>query len=872
MNRPEHRGSGTAVQPGGACDVIWLGPESPLLKELWQQSHIYHVSDSAAAVRAVERALARCVVLDLHSQPADLVPLSQALRRANPAVGVLALVDEPVEPARIALSGALDVLLSRSSSAAELHAALMALDQDVAQRNGTPRPTQPDQPPLHELQSRMRQLEGLVQVALNLPDTFEESTILGDLPHVARVAVDADRIAVLLADANYTTLSDALGLGVPEAYLRVCREQFARFSRDERLMYLGDEVLLRERLPDMLRSAMRVREAEAAGAWSYMRLPLMIDEQLIGFVALFSDTPGRFNGAHLQLGRLFAAQVSTAVRNMRLAFRLKRAEQRQQAVAQVARLIAEDLALDAVLTRIVEEAVRLVQGRLGTVLLVQADGSLMISAVSGADKKTIGTRIESGRGQAGVVALTAQPSVITDFANWEPLNPAISQPPEQGEMLLAVPLIYRGRVLGVLQVLAPRATLDDVQEQQDVLMMLAPQAAIAIAKAQLHEKVRQDQQQLRAILEHTAAAIAVYDAQGKLLIANPEARRVFERIGIDVAACTERPFLDVVKERFGDALPDLPRPDSLLELNLGDAGEYLLHIAPVRRPNGAVDRYVCVGQDVSQIRRIERLKTDMIHILSHDLRNPLGLARGSLELLNEPDVPADQHAQLMSMVVTSLERMDQLIQDVVDLEQAESPGAQSAAPYDLPALVEKVVKRNRNKAESQNVELVYTELSRPPGQMRGHAVMVGQAIDNLLSNAIKYTPTGGRVEISLAVEDEHAVIRVKDTGYGIPKESLPHLFRQFYRVHDRRTRHIQGTGLGLSLVKAIAHAHGGRVTVESEIDVGSVFTLMLPLNATPEKDGGAQSPLTRVDLSTLIKLPDGTSPASAAPAPDGSTS
>jgi len=852
MDRPDRDIPQAAVPLHVPADLIWLGPESPLLQALARERHVFHVSQPAAAVRALERDLAHFVVIDMKSEPADIGTLVQTLRRANAAVSVLTLVEDtpgalPAQPAGP------DVYLKRDCSPDEFKRALAALEQASTQRrHPTPAPS-----PVRELQGRMRSLEGLLQAALAVPDSFEETTILGDLRHVARIAVDADDLAVLIADEAYQSLTDGLGLGVPEAYLRVCQEQFAAFSRDERLMYLGDEVLLRERLPDMLRSAMRVREAEAAGAWSYMRLPLIIDQRLVGFVALFSETPGRFNGAHLQLGRLFAAQVSTAVRNMRLAFRLRRAEQRQQAVAHVARLIADDLALDTVLTRIVEEAIGLVQGRRGAVMLVQPDGSLVVSAASGVDHSVTGYRIASGRGQAGAVAQTGQPNVITDFTHWESINPVFANVPTEGDMLLAVPLFYRGRVLGVLQVLAPRSSPDEMREQQDVLMMLAPQAAIAIAKAQLHETVRQDQQQLHAIVDHTAAAIAVCDRDGRLLIANPEARRLFEAIGLSISDGINQPFFTLLKERFPDALSAL-KPGSLLELNLGDAGEYLLHIAAVQHPNGTIDRYVCVGQNVSELRRVERLKTDMIHVLSHDLRNPLGLARGSLELLEEPDLPAEQRAQLSSMVVNSLERMDQLIQDVVDLEQAESLGTQSASPFDLPALVEKVVKRNQGKAESQKLTMVYTEESRPAEQLRGHAVMVGQAIDNLITNAIKYTPPGGRIEITLAVEGEDALIRVKDTGYGIPKETLPHLFRQFYRVHDPRTRHVQGTGLGLSLVQAIAQAHGGRVTVESEINVGSVFTLYLPLKPPPSSESNTKA-ITRLDISALTQPRKGVS-------------
>jgi len=863
MDRPNREHREEAVQFYVPGDILWLGPESSLLQAFAAQQNVFHVTQPQAAARALERRLTEYVVVDLKALSTPVEPLTEALRRVNTSVRILALVDDPSAALPGERPAGPDAFLRRDCAPDELARALASLAASTRQRAAPPEDSAPDSDAVSELQERMRSLEGLLQAALLPADSFEETAILGDLRHVAQIAVDADDLAVLLADADYASLTDGLGLGVPEAYLRICQEQFGAFSRDERMMYLGDEVLLRERLPDMLRSAMRVREAEAAGAWSYMRLPLIIDQRLIGFVALFSETPGRFNGAHLQLGRLFAAQVSTAVRNMRLAFRLKRAEQRQQAVAHVARLIADDLALDTVLTRIVEEAIGLVQGRLGAVMLVQPDGKLIISAAIGENKDAIGHRIESGRGQAGTVALTGQPSAMTNFEKWESANPVFASVPVEGDVLLAVPLYYRGRVLGVLQVLAPRSPLDSVQEQLDVLMILAPQAAIAIAKAQLHEIVRQDQQQLRAILDYTAAAIAVCDAKGRLLIANPEAQRLFDRIGLTVPPGTEISFLHLIKERFPEVIPALT-PGSLLELNLGDAGEYLLHIAAVQRPNGSIDRYVCVGQDVSELRRVERLKTDMIHVLSHDLRNPLGLARGSLELLEEDDLPEDQRAQLSSMVVSSLERMDQLIQDVVDLEQAESLGTQSATPYDLAALVEKVVKRNQSKADTQNVTMVYTEQSRPEKNLRGHALMVGQAIDNLVSNAIKYTPSGGRVEITLAVEGEQVVVRVKDTGYGIPPEAVPHLFRQFYRVHDPRTRHVQGTGLGLSLVQAIAHAHGGQVTVDSEIDVGSTFALSLPLEQLPSAEGSAK-PITRLDLSALLKLRNGAGDKPSAP-------
>src|SRR5690606_16867305 len=168
---------------------------------------------------------------------------------------------------------------------------------------------------------------------------------------------------------------------------------------------------------------------------------------------------------------------------------------------------------------------------------------------------------------------------------------------------------------------------------------------------------------------------------------------------------------------------DLRREDfgNMVELDLGPAGEYMVNLAEITRPNGSIDRYVAVAHDISQLRRLDRMKSDLIHILSHDLRNPLGLARGSIDLLDEPDLDAEQRQQLTGMIINSLERMEQLIQDVTDLEMAESLGQETARPYQLPALVQRIVLRNVPKAERQGLTLEYDEREVPPRALNGHA-------------------------------------------------------------------------------------------------------------------------------------------------------
>jgi PAS domain S-box-containing protein len=824
--------------------TMWLGEGCPLLEAVWPLLDIYHVRSSRTLLEGLQRGMAPCVVVDMASVEgaADLL---RDIRRQWPRVGIVALVESPPEVPITAVPDAeVDHYLSRDSDPAEVAAGVRYLAAQAARY--------PIWDEYERLEEQTRRLEGLVQAAFAITGVLDADAILGDLREVGRVAVDADDIAVLLAEDDYSDITDALNLGVPGDYLAVCRAHLQSLAPDERPRYLGDEVLLRERLPGMLPSAIRVREAEAAGAWSYMRMPLTIDNRLAGFVALFSPRPGQFNGAHLQLGRLYATQVATAVRNVRQYLRLNGLEQRQNAVYRVARLVAEDLALDDVLARSIEETVHLVQGDQGIVLLVQPDRSLVISAVYNFPLTLVGTKVPPGVGQAGMIAVTGRPSMIDNYRGWKQANETLRDLIADDMILFGVPLTYRGLVLGVLQVLRHRNTAGSVQDTQDVLLMLAPQLAIAVAKAQLHETVRRDQRRLRAILSHTPAAVVVCDAEGHIQLANPEAEHIFKHVGLSFRTLQGRRVADVLHEILPDAAPSLTQIRNVVELSLGKAGEYLLHIAPITRPDGTLDGYVGVAQDVTEIRRMSRMKSNLNRVLTHDLGNLLMLARNPIELLDQPDLTAEQRDTLKSMLIGSMKRMEALVKDVMDLEMVDSLDQGTMVPYKLAPLVQQAVKRNQEEAGHQQITLVCQEVQEVLHELHGHAVLIVQAVDNLVSNAVKYTPPGGRVDVSLAVEGEYAVIRVKDTGYGIPADKLSAIFEPFVRIKDPRTVHIQGTGLGLSLVKAFVEMHGGYVTAKSTLDVGSEFALFLPFKPVQQAKLNVEH-IPHVDLAQLVE-------------------
>jgi signal transduction histidine kinase len=487
-------------------------------------------------------------------------------------------------------------------------------------------------------------------------------------------------------------------------------------------------------------------------------------------------------------------------------------------------------------------------GQRGLVLLTQPDGSLVVRAVSNYPESLVNHRVPAGAGQAGMIAATGKAHAAQNYPEMANLISDLHGDFPSDGVLYGVPLSYRGQVRGVLQVVSSGLSSEEVNDRLSVLMMLAPQVATAIVKAQLHDTISEDREQLRAILEHAGVAVAVWDTSGKIHLVNPEAQRLLNVLGYSPDLFKEKPPRHVIETLLplNMTLEDL---GSVIEINLGEVGQYLLHIAPIALPGST--RYVGVAQEVSELRRLDRMKSDLIQILSHDLRNPLGLARGAVDLMVDPSTPIENRPQLVEMMVSSMERMELLISDVVDLDMAEDMGTETAMPYTLSLVVNRVIRQNKPKAERHSLTLSYHEEQAPGHHMFGHGILVGQMVDNLVNNAIKYTPAGGTIDVMLNVEGDNAVIRVKDTGFGISAEHLPHIFDQFYRVRDDRTRSVEGTGLGLHLVRKIAQAHGGRVTVESAVGVGSTFTILLPLYLTPETQ-----PITtikRVDLSNYVK-------------------
>lgn len=235
----------------------------------------------------------------------------------------------------------------------------------------------------------------------------------------------------------------------------------------------------------------------------------------------------------------------------------------------------------------------------------------------------------------------------------------------------------------------------------------------------------------------------------------------------------------------------------------------------------------------TQVSSLEQLKTDMIRIASHDLRNPVGIINGYLELmrLDVADRLDDNEREYLDGIGDAVKRMQSIVTDILSLERIQQVAHKPFSDrVDMAELAERVVHSHAQEAEKKHLSL-HLDLrpSHQPLNVSGDRPQLFEATANLLTNAIKYTPPGGEIVVEVLQQGRWAALVVRDTGYGIPEGQQQRLFQPFYRAQTRETSAIDGLGLGLHLVKNIVERHKGRMLFESTYGEGSLFGFELPL-------------------------------------------
>jgi heavy metal sensor kinase len=237
---------------------------------------------------------------------------------------------------------------------------------------------------------------------------------------------------------------------------------------------------------------------------------------------------------------------------------------------------------------------------------------------------------------------------------------------------------------------------------------------------------------------------------------------------------------------------------------------------------------------VSLNRMIARLDESFQHIsrfsadASHELRTPLTVLRGELELVLERRAKAEETRETIASALEEVDRLTKIVESLLAISRLDAGEARmEQARVDLGELVATTADQMRLLAEDKNISVRCVAKARV--EVEGDRSRLKQVIVNLLDNAIKYTPENGRVQVKVSATNGNAVLEIEDSGAGIPSDALPHIFSRFFRADKARSRSLGGAGLGLSIVKAICTAHGGKVEAQSKEGNGSCFRVELPL-------------------------------------------
>jgi two-component system, OmpR family, sensor histidine kinase ResE len=354
--------------------------------------------------------------------------------------------------------------------------------------------------------------------------------------------------------------------------------------------------------------------------------------------------------------------------------------------------------------------------------------------------------------------------------------------------------------------------------------------------AQLEESIHalsQEKEQLASVLRSMADGVITLNAQGRVIVTNPPADKL-------------------LKEWHGgkpeEGSQDLPQPlyeifTTVIEEEKEQTGDITLQgrtWAFVMAPLYARDQVrgaVTVLRDVTDERRLDKMRKDFVANVSHELRTPISMLQGYSEALLDgfAQTPEEQK-EIATVIHDESMRMGRLVHELLDLARMEA-GRIRLEPgnVDVVRLSRRILRKFQNIAHEQRVHLE-GEIAEPLSKAWWDEDKIEQVLTNLVDNAIRHTPESGKVTLRAAEEPEGFRLEVEDTGSGIPEEDLPFIFERFYKADKARTRGKQGgTGLGLAIVKHLIDAHQGSVSVTSKIGKGTKFVVRLP-HKVPERE------------------------------------
>jgi len=340
-------------------------------------------------------------------------------------------------------------------------------------------------------------------------------------------------------------------------------------------------------------------------------------------------------------------------------------------------------------------------------------------------------------------------------------------------------------------------------------------------QAQISETERD---RLETVFNNIHDSVMILDEENHIILLNPAMSRSF---GINPKTSIGKSMLDVVEHPDLRALlsrKEHSDPLQYHEIGFPDGRVGNAQFTPIPGVG-----YAITMQDITYLKEMDRMRSEFVHTVSHDLRSPLTSVIGYTELIERSGTLNESQRDFLGRIQDSIQHITALINDLLDLGSIEAGLDTRREHVQLEGILRYTLDMLQGQIKAKRLK-VQTELPSFLPALRANPVRLRQVLDNVVGNAIKYSNHGGEVMISIKAEDDQLILQVTDNGPGIALSDQPHIFDKFYRGGDTKE---EGSGLGLAIVKTIVDAHQGRIWVESTVGKGSSFFIVLPVSEVP---------------------------------------
>ncbi|MCY3735383.1 MAG: ATP-binding protein [Gemmatimonadaceae bacterium] len=501
---------------------------------------------------------------------------------------------------------------------------------------------------------------------------------------------------------------------------------------------------------------------------------------------------------------------------------------------------------DTVLREVLDSARALTGARYGVITTVDEAGQVQDFVSSGIGPEEHrqlagwpdGPRLfEHFRAQPGALRLDDLPAYVRSLGFSSDL---IISKTFQG-----TPMRHRGQEVGLFFLAGKEDGLTFTPEDEEILKLFASQAASAIANARVHRDEQRARADVEALVDTSPVGVVVLDARsGRPVSFNREAKRIVEGLRMPGRSLEQLPDIltfrradgqEVSLEKLGMAQAlstgeTLRAEEIVLEVPDGRRVRTLINATPIRSGDGEIESVVVTLQDLTPLEELERLRSEFLDLVSHELRAPLTSIKGSTATVlgDSPVPPPAEMLQFFRLIDEQADHMRSLIRDLLDAGSIEA-GTLSVTPE--PSDVKDLVDQARTTflgGGSRHTVLI----DLPPDLPRVMAdrPRIVQVLNNLLANAARHAPESSPIRIAAELDDVHVAISVSDEGRGLSAEELPRLFQKYSGRHGEGERGLRGTGLGLAICKGLVEAHGGRIWAASGgVGQGARFTFSVPV-------------------------------------------